>query len=124
MSADMSIHKGSRQIDREQLAAIGVPPATETWFPISHQAVLERTEETLSQAGFRIAKSQLAVSRNDARFFGTLTLDAPLATGVQLAVGIRNSLDKSFPIGFASGSRVFVCDNLAFRSEMVVSRKH
>src|SRR5207244_4033485 len=29
-----------------------------------------------------------------------------------------------FPLGFAAGSRVFVCDNLAFRSELLVRRKH
>ena len=39
-------------------------------------------------------------------------------------MGIRNSTDKTFPLGFAAGSRVFVCDNLAFRSELMVRRKH
>src|SRR3954468_20151647 len=32
--------------------------------------------------------------------------------------------NKSLPIGFCAGSRVFVCDNLAFRSELLVTRKH
>src|SRR4051794_39846617 len=32
--------------------------------------------------------------------------------------------NKSLPIGFCAGSRVFVCDNLAFRSELLVNRKH
>jgi hypothetical protein len=43
---------------------------------------------------------------------------------VTLAVGLRNSVDKSFPLGFCAGNRVFVCDNLAFRSELLVRRKH
>ena len=33
-------------------------------------------------------------------------------------------MDKSLPFGFCAGSRVFVFDNLAFRSELVVSRRH
>ena len=33
-------------------------------------------------------------------------------------------MDKSFPLGFVAGSRVFCCDNLAFRSELMVKRKH
>jgi GDP-D-mannose dehydratase len=33
-------------------------------------------------------------------------------------------MDKSFPMGFAAGSRVFVCDNLALRAELLVRRKH
>ncbi len=41
-----------------------------------------------------------------------------------MSIGIRNSTDRSTPIGFAAGERVFVCDNLAFSSEVVVSRKH
>ena len=64
------------------------------------------------------------MSADNARFFGTLDLATPVATGVSLAVGIRNSVDKSFPLGFCAGNRVFVCDNLAFRSELMVRRKH
>jgi hypothetical protein len=56
--------------------------------------------------------------------FTTLDLATPLAPGVSVAVGIRNSTDQSFPLGFCAGSRVFVCDNLAFRAELLVSRKH
>ena len=56
--------------------------------------------------------------------FSTMDLSTPLADGVTLAVGVRNSSDKSFPLGFCAGSRVFVCDNLAFRSELLVRRKH
>ena len=39
-------------------------------------------------------------------------------------VGLRNSADKSFPIGVAIGSRVTVCDNLAYYGEHIVTRKH
>jgi Domain of unknown function (DUF932) len=37
---------------------------------------------------------------------------------------LRNSHDKKFPIGIGIGSRVFVCDNMAFVAEHVVKRKH
>src|SRR5258707_7975336 len=40
------------------------------------------------------------------------------------AVGLRNSHDKSFPIGIAFGSRVFVCDNLALIGDHIIKRKH
>ena len=39
-------------------------------------------------------------------------------------VGLRNSNDRMFPIGIAFGSRVFVCDNLAFMGDQVIRRKH
>jgi hypothetical protein len=64
------------------------------------------------------------VTREHARFFGALELDAAVGTGIHLAVGIRSSVDKSFPLSFCAGHHVFVCDNLAFRSELLVTRKH
>jgi len=58
------------------------------------------------------------------RFFGTLTLRSPLGQGVNLAVGVRSSTDKSISLQWCCGSRVFVCDNLSFSSERVIARKH
>src|SRR5262249_50688669 len=65
-----------------------------------------------------------ALDRNNARFFGTLELATTLAAGVSLAVGIRNSIDRSLSQGFVAGNRVFVCSNMAFRSDLLVSKKH
>src|SRR4029079_3093952 len=86
--------------------------------------VLDTALQTLGEAGYQVERTKLGVSHDGQRFFGTLDLVAPLATGVTLAVGLRNSVDKSFPMGFCAGSRVFVCDNLAFRSDLLVRRKH
>src|SRR5204862_226914 len=69
-------------------------------------------------------RTTLAVSRSQHQFFGTIDLDTAIVPGVSLAVGIRNSTDKSLPIAFCAGNRVVVCDNLAFRSEITVARKH
>jgi hypothetical protein len=41
-----------------------------------------------------------------------------------MAIGVRNSTDKSLPAGIAAGERVLVCDNLAFSAQIVVMRKH
>lgn len=38
-------------------------------------------------------------------------------------LGLKNSHDKSLPIGIAFGSRVFDCDNLAFSADHVIRRK-
>jgi hypothetical protein len=117
-------HCGARRVSDEELAGIEPPPATRTWFPLAHRTVLDTVRTTLHGAGFSIQRSSLAVSHDGARFFGTLDLTTTIAAGVSLAVGIRNSNDQSFPIGFCCGQRVFVCDNLAFTSEIVVTKKH
>src|SRR5205823_10571190 len=94
------------------------------WNPVPHVEVLSHAEHCLSDAGYVIEHASLALSRNDAQFFGTLTLRSPLSDGVNLAVGVRSSIDKSISLQWCCGSRVFVCDNLAFSSERVIARKH
>lgn len=118
------VHRGARHVTREELEQVHAPPSTATWFPLPHSHVLDRTLSTLEQAGFRASRMQLALSGCTAKFFGTIDLESRVAEGVTLAVGIRNSCDKTLPVSFAAGERVTVCDNLAFRSEIVVSRKH
>ena len=124
MTSQLIAHAGARVVTLEELERVEAPPSTDTWFPIRHSQVLHSAIETLGEAGFQVQRNQLALSRGDARFFATLDLAAVIAPGVQLAVGLRNSCDKSLPVAFCAGTRVTVCDNLAFRSEIVVARKH
>lgn len=120
----LMLHCGARQVTRTELDAVAAPPATSTWFPIAHRTVVDAVTGTLTDSGFAVRRAQFALARNDARMFATLDLTSELAPGVTLAVGVRNSTDKSFPLGFTAGSRVFVCDNLAFRSDILVTKKH
>jgi len=122
--SDLITHCGARVVTREQLDGVEAPPATGTWFPVKHASVVDAVSRTLTDAGFAVRAAKFALSRGDARMFSTMDLDSPLAPGVSLAVGIRNSTDKTFPLGFCAGSKVFVCDNLAFRSDLLVRRKH
>ncbi len=117
-------HCGARVVTREELDRVEAPSPTETWFPVKHSLVIDTVRESLQASGFQVERSQFALSRGDARLFATMDLASPLAAGVHLAVGIRNSTDKSLPLGFVAGARVFVCDNMAFRSELLVTRKH
>jgi hypothetical protein len=118
------LHCGATEVSREELATVEAPPPTTTWFPIKHSDVLDAVLETVDQASFAVEKMRLAVSRHGAQFFGTLDLRSPIADGVSLAVGVRNSINQTLPLGFVAGTRVFVCDNLAFRAELIVKRKH
>lgn len=124
MSTTLSLHAGARPAERGELALVPVPRATKSWHPVGHDKVIGAVEECLSGAGFAIRHARYGLSKDDARMFATLDLTSPLAPGVSLAVGVRNSMDKSLPLGFCAGSRVFVCDNLAFSSELLVRRKH
>jgi hypothetical protein len=124
MTANLMLHAGASLVTLEQLREYKAPPPEGRWFPISHATVLDAVKGTLNETGYQVKTEKLALNREGSRFFGTLHLATPVANGVALAVGIRNSTDKTFPLGFCAGNRVFVCDNLAFRSELLVRRKH
>lgn len=120
----LCLHRGAREVDLETLQACRTPAPSGRWYPVAHARVLETVQATLHLAGYRITSRRLALACEGARFFGTLEVDSELAQGVRLAVGVRNSVDKSFPLGFCAGSKVLVCDNLAFRAELLVRRRH
>lgn len=124
--SNLMLHAGGQLCSGEELRQIPTPSAEGRWHPVSHAAVLDTVTETLLASGYTVKSRKLAVARNGQRFFGTLDLSTPLTPdgSVALAVGIRNSVDKSFPLGFCAGSKCFVCDNLAFRAELLVKRKH
>ena len=124
-NAQLSLHTaGARRAELEEIQAHVAPPPEGRWFPLSHGRVLGVVTEALNGAGFSIESQQFGLSHGGDRFFGVMDLSARLAPGVTLAVGVRNSVDRTYPIGFCAGSRTFVCSNLAFRSELLVTRKH
>jgi hypothetical protein len=124
-TSNLVLHCGAKPVTAEELKEYRAPPPSGRWYPIAHSRVLEVVKATLQDAGYLIRKEQYGVMRDGgSRFFGTLDLGTPLVSGVTLAVGVRNSVDRSFPLGFCAGQRVFTCDNLAFRSELLVKKKH
>lgn len=124
MSGTLCLHAGARTVQRTELATVPVPPATRTWHPVGHVDFLAEVERSLLASGFTIERERHALSRGDCRYFGVIDLRVEIAPDVTLSCGIRNSTDQSFPLGFAAGHRVFVCDNLAFSAELMAKRKH
>jgi hypothetical protein len=117
------LHAGAKPFDYDGLRALSVPEPTATHVPIPHHRVVDLVAHSLSYYGHEITESQFGVTEDGMRFFGVLSLRSPY-TGYEDTVGLRNSHDKKFPIGVSFGSRVFVCDNLAFIADHVIRRKH
>lgn len=124
MSANLMLHCGAREVSREDLAGIPVPAPSRRWVPIGHAQVAETVTTALAECGFTVTRERYGLSRGERRLFGTLDIALPIAEQVTLAVGVRNSIDQSFPLGFCAGARVFVCDNLSFSAELMVRRLH
>lgn len=120
------LHCGAETVPREKLARIATPPSTETWFPLAHEDLVGEVESQLTGAGFLIDSAVHSLCHDGARYFGILQVRLPSreVTDYAWIVGLRNSHDKTYPAGLVAGSRVFVCDNLAFTGEVKLSRKH
>jgi hypothetical protein len=120
------LHAGAEQATMEQVAAVITPGATETWQPISHTDLIEQTVTRFAGLGWQVAAEQHGLWRGGARYFGVFDLKGNGLDGQDytLSVGLANSHDRSLAAKIAVGSRVFVCDNLAFSGEVQVSRKH
>jgi hypothetical protein len=116
MQATLMTHVGARKVVREKLSLIPTPPATDTFQPIAHAALIDELENSLSFRHIRVVRDEYAVTPDGMKLFGLLELDAEYE-GVRFAIGLRNANDKSMRLGMVAGYRVFVCDNMALSGD-------
>lgn len=120
---NLLLHCGSEAVERFEIKNVPTPEQTETWFPLAHQAVLEEVERQFDRHRLRVVNEAHALSKDGLRYFGLFQI-ATSNEETAFVVGLRNSHDKSFPVGLVGGHQVFVCDNLAFAGEIRIARKH
>lgn len=124
-NASLVLHAGANAATIEQVAAVVTPEATETWQPVPHIRLVESVRSALGLAGFAVQSAEFGLWKDGARFFSVMSLtNGHNDAEYSLAIGVRNSHDRYCSAGLCVGSRVFVCDNLAFSSEVTVLRKH
>jgi hypothetical protein len=119
----LMLHTGAQAVEYDGLRQLPMPEATDTHVPIPHYSVVDMVKYSLGFFGHEIVEENYGVTPDGARFFGVLSLRSEYGDYTD-TVGLRNSHDKRFPIGISFGSRVFVCDNLAFNGDHVIKRKH
>ena len=127
MNSTLMLHCGGQTATLEEIAAIPVPEETDTYKPLLHYDLAVNTmrvgEEMMALRGLKVEKAAFGLSHEGNRMFGLVAFRNGVE-GMGLAVGFRNSYDKSMSAGFAIGGRVFVCDNLALAGDLVVMRRH
>lgn len=126
MNDKLCLHCGAAEVSREQVIASATPKASESWVPIPHIKLVETVEKGLANLGMRVSGQAHALTKGGDRYFGLLQVesDAHKGSDYSYVLGLRNTHDKSFNASIAAGSRVFVCDNLAFSGEIMIGRKH
>ena len=122
---NLTMHCGAQSVDRSEVIDCRTPPATKSWQPIPHGRLLDLVEDSLESTGLRVVNQAHALSKAGDRYFGLLEVqNGKQSSDYGLVVGLRNSHDMTFPAGLVVGSGVFICDNLAFSGEVVLSRRH
>jgi hypothetical protein len=119
------LHSRSNLVGRQELLGLPVPEATRTHVPIPHADVVAALVQSLGYRNIEVVKDEYALTPDSMRMFGIMTVNVE-HSGVRLALGIRNSHDKSFSLAITVGFKVFVCDNLMFNGDFqaVLARKH
>jgi hypothetical protein len=109
-------HCGAGIVSRGGLLGLPLPEETDTFKPISHYFLVQAIEEALAFRHINITKEEFAVTPDGMKFFAVLQVNARYE-GVNFAIGLRNSNDKSMRLGIVAGYKVIVCDNLSFAGE-------
>jgi hypothetical protein len=122
---NLVLHCGARHVERRVVERAATPAASETWVPVPHHRLLEQVEATIVSSGMTVVNEAHALWHEGLRYFGLMEVaNGQAHDDYGLVIGLRNSHDKSFPAAIALGSAVFVCDNLAFSSEVTIARRH
>ena len=102
-----------------------LPEQTDTYIPVPNERLFrDLTSATRRAFGQEPRDVQVGLSRKNQQMFGVRMFDVGHEER-GLALGFRNSYDKSLPVCIGIGTNVFVCDNLMFSSDFVnVMRKH
>jgi len=119
----LMLHAGAEHVDYDVLRLVETPDATKTHVPLPHHHLVDMVRYALGYHGHDIVEEHHAVMPDGQRYFGLMTLKSPYGDYSD-TIGLRNAHDKSWPIGIAFGSRVFVCDNTAFLADTVIKRRH
>jgi hypothetical protein len=125
MSGMLVVHRGGWSASKADLAAVPVPDPTESYYPVPYDRFVEEVELHVPRFGLKIQSSAFGLAREGSQMFGVLTCTNGHGTDdYALAIGLRNSYDRSLAVGLVAGTRVFCCDNLAFSGEARMNRKH
>jgi hypothetical protein len=80
--------------------------------PVPHVVLVDSLLNEIDRRGYEPIKTQFALGHKGDALFGVIDLKGK-TDDRSLALGFRNSVDRSLGIQGVAGSHVFVCDNLA-----------
>jgi hypothetical protein len=124
MNSSLVLHCGAFSATYEQLTQVAPPVATTSYEPLPHHEIVDALLETSADVGLTVKRTQFGLNPSGTRMFGVVDFEQSSNPDYSWSVGFRNSHDKSLSAGVCAGSRIFVCDNLAFSGEFTCTKRH
>src|SRR5919199_3303363 len=123
--AKLIVHRGATRVHRAELVDIEAPPATATWKPIKHAALVGAIHEELAHRNITVAKEEYAVQRQNHMLFGVMVLNYLQTDEFAAALAFRHANDRSEAVKMYAGVKVFNCDNMSLSGdEIILHKKH
>ena len=127
----ISDNRGGRQCTLEDVCAVPVPVATDSYNPIPNGDLIQMLKEAVKRVynvGEGDMNLSLALSGKDQQMFGSLTVGSKALTSDRFksstTIVFRSSYNKSLSVTFAGGAHSWVCSNLQISGEIVELRRH
>ena len=113
----LMLHCGSEAANLDQVKAVPVPQATDTWYPVAYgEAVDYMKAQAARVLGLEVESEGYGLNAKGDQMFALLTMKTDSTEG-GLSIGMRQSYNKSLALATAVGRQVFVCDNLMFSGD-------
>jgi len=114
---------GKNRVTEAEVIQVEDVAFTRTFKPFPHRSVIDAIKTGIKAVGLDVVKSEYVLASNGLKMFGVWDLSVN-NNDLCWSIGIRNSMDKSMALGITAGTKVFVCENLAFDGEFVELRRH
>jgi hypothetical protein len=128
----MSGDSDDRMVDARELLRFPAPARTKSYTPVAHRAVLDMVLNKARLAGLQPAVDTqddpaahvgIILAKKGMRMFAVARFKH--RDGREIALGMRNSYDKSMSLGIATGQSVMVCSNMCFSGrDATFMRRH
>jgi len=119
------MQRGGEVATLENVKEVPIPKATRTYQPVSHEQLSTMLLQMAAHLlpGYSHDNSQYGLAADGNKMFGVHTFKSA-ETSMGLAIGFRNSYDRSMSLAIVVGISVMVCSNLALSGDITALRKH
>ena len=110
---------------KSALIATPLPEETSTYKPVTHEQLMDLTNESIVQSGFALQRESYTMAREGNVANGKYTISNIADKEMQIQIGWQNSYNKQLSLKFAIGAHIFICANGMVSGDMgSFRRKH